>query len=164
MKAIRSWGPAAAVALFGMLASAQALTNPPIRIADGIEYMCGGHSQAEAAFMETVAPRWAATLQFGVNRAKPGEVPGEVQVQVRERYSGRVVLEANTAEPYMLARLEPGTYQVDATLAGLTLEQPLIVFAGLGTKAAFVWPSNVDYAAAARPAVAERQALAHIGD
>ena len=148
MTPIRFWRPAAALAILGAFTSAQALTNPPIRIAQGIEYMCGGKSSAEASFMETVAPRWAATLEFAVSRGKPGQFPSDVKVVVRERYSGRLVMEAATGAPIMLARLDPGAYQVEATLAGITLQQPLTVFNGLSSKALFVWPSNVDFAAA----------------
>lgn len=165
MKAFRSWRPAAAaVAVFGLFVSAHALTNPPIRMAEGIEYMCGGKTADEAAFMETVSPRWAATLHFAVSRGKPGQVPGEVQVTVRERYTGKTIMEASTAEPYMVARLDPGTYEIKATLGGVTLQEPLVVFNGIGTKASFVWPSNVDYAAAGAAQAGEKQALARIGD
>ena len=31
----------------------------------------------------------------------------------------------------MLARLDPGAYEVEATLGGLTLRQPLVVFNGV---------------------------------
>ncbi|MGO4393574.1 hypothetical protein AB4Z46_19655 [Variovorax sp. M-6] len=148
MTPTRFWRPAAALAILGVFSSAQALTNPPIRIAQGIEYMCGGKSSAEASFMETVAPRWAATLEFAVSRGKPGQFPSDVKVVVRERYSGRLVMETATGAPIMLARLDPGAYEVEATLAGITLQQPLTVFNGLSSKAVFVWPSNVDFAAA----------------
>lgn len=148
MTPIRFWRPAAALAILGAFTSAQALTNPPIRIAQGIEYMCGGKSSAEASFMETVAPRWAATLEFTVSRGKPGQFPSDVKVVVRERYSGRLVMEAATGAPIMLARLDPGAYEVEATLAGITLQQPLTVFNGQSSKVMFVWPSNVDFAAA----------------
>lgn len=151
-------------AFFGALAPAHALTNPPIQMAQGVEYMCGGKSNAEAAFMQTVAPRWAATLEFGVNRAKPGEFPSDVKVVVRERYTGRQVMEASTDARFMLARLDPGAYEIEATLSGITLLQPLTVFNGFSSRAAFVWPSNVDFAAAAGLPMPERQASARIGN
>jgi hypothetical protein len=165
MKAIGAWGPAAAgLVVCGLFASAHALTNPPIRVAEGIEYMCGGRSPAEAAFMETVSPRWAASLHFAVSRAPGGQFPGDVQVRVREHYSGSLVMEASTDAPYMLARLDPGNYDVEATLAGLTLKEPLNVFSGLSSSAAFVWPSNIDFAAAMGLPTAEQQASARVGD
>ncbi|SDD27917.1 hypothetical protein SAMN05444679_10981 [Variovorax sp. CF079] len=165
MKATRFWWPTVALAFFGAWTSAHALTtNPPIRMAQGIEYMCGGKSSAEAAFMRMVSPRWAATLEFSVNRAKTGEVPADVKVVVRERYSGRPVMEAVSGAPFMLARLDPGAYEVEATLAGITLQQPLIVFNGMASRAAFVWPSNVDFAAATGQLMPEQQAAARTSD
>ena len=108
--------------VFGAFTSAQALTNPPIKVAQGIEYMCGGRSGDEAAFMKTVSPRWAATLEFGITRSGPGvRFPSDVNVVVRERYSGREVMEASTGSPFMLARLNPGAYEVEATMGGVTL-------------------------------------------
>ena len=157
-----SW-PVVTLAFLGFLSSAHALTNPPIRMAQGIEYMCGGKSNAEAAFMETVAPRWAATLEFAVNRAKPGEFPADVKVVVRERYTGRQVMETSTDARFMLARLNPGAYEIEATLSGITLLQPLTVFNGISSRASFVWPSNVDFAAAGGLPVTVQQASVGTG-
>lgn len=159
----RFWRPATALAIVGMFNSAQAVTNPPIRVAQGIEYMCGGQSSAEAAFMQTVAPRWAASLEFAVSRGRPGQFPSDVKVLVRERYSGRLVMEATTGSPFMLARLDPGAYEVEATLAGITLQQSLTVFTGLSSKVQFVWPSNVDFAAAMGLPRLEQQASVQTG-
>ncbi len=159
-----SW-PLAALVFFGGSTCAQAAaTNPPIRMAQGIEYMCGGKGSAEAAFMRTVAPRWAATLEFAVNRGKVGDVPADVQVVVRERYSGKPVMQAMAGAPFMLMRLDPGAYEIEATLAGVTLQQPLVVFNGMASRAAFVWPSNVDFVAAGAPPMPEQQAVARISD
>ena len=163
MNPIRCWARVAALAILGAAASAQALTNPPIRMAQGVEYMCGGQSGAEARFMQAVAPRWAAALEFAVSRGQPGQFPAEVKVVVRERYTGRLVMEADTGAPFMLARLAPGAYEVDATLAGITLQQPLTVFNGLNAKAVFVWPSNVDFIAAGGLPRPEHQASARTG-
>jgi hypothetical protein len=164
MNANRIGWPLAAWVFLGAWTSAQALTNPPIRTAQGIEYMCGGRSSAEADFMRMVSPRWAATLEFSVNRAKPGEVWDDVTVVVRERYTGRPVMQAVAGAPFMLARLDPGAYEIEATMAGVTLRQPLTVFHGVASRAAFVWPSNVDFAHAGGRRMAEQQAAARASD
>ncbi|MBO9650734.1 MAG: hypothetical protein J7605_19690 [Variovorax sp.] len=162
----RSWRPlSAALMMLGAFTTAQALTNPPIRMAQGIEYMCGGRTSEEAAFMQTVSPRWAATLEFGINRAgRSVRFPSDVHVIVRERYNGREVMQADTASPYMLARLDPGAYEVEATMGGVTLTQPLIVFNGVAAKAVFMWPSNVDFASAMHTPRPEHQAAVNTGD
>lgn len=127
--------------------AAQTVANPPIRMAEGgVEYMCGGKGQAEVAFMQTVAPRWAATLEFAVSNGQRGVFTERAQVQVRDKYNGRMVMEALSQGPFMLTRLEPGAYDVDVTLGGLTLTQSVTVIAGVPTRALFLWPSNFDMA------------------
>jgi hypothetical protein len=48
----------------------------------------------------------------------------------------------------MVARLEPGSYEVEARLGGQVLKQPLHVLQGAPTKATFVWPAGTDMASA----------------
>jgi len=167
MNGVRIWRPlAAALAMAIAGTSVHALTNPPIRTAQGIEYMCGGQTNDEAAFMRTVSPRWAATLEFAINRSRTNQFPTDVKVIVRERYTGRLVMEAASDAPFMVARLDPGAYDVEATMGGVSLQQPLTVFAGMSSSASFVWPSNVDFLAAAGLPFgqSERHASAQTGD
>jgi len=167
MNLMRLRRPMAALVLGGtaaflgaMTTSAHAFSNPPIQVAQGVEYMCGGANKDEAAFMQMVSPRWAATLEFGVsNGGQKGSFPARAAVQVREKYTGRPVMEAQSQGPYMLARLDPGAYDVNVTLGGLTLTQTLTVIAGAPAHAVFMWPSNFDMASVLPPAP-QTQALA----
>jgi hypothetical protein len=135
------------LSLVGAATVAQALVNPPIRIApQGVEYMCGGLGPDEAQFMAMVAPRWAATFEFAVKQPEGKAAVAGVTVQVRNTYNGEQVLTVQADAPYLLARLAPGAYTVEATLDGLTLIQPLQVVQGMGTRALFVWPSNLQMA------------------
>lgn len=135
---------ATAVLTLGALVAAQAAANPPIRMADGVEYMCGGADKTEAQFLQTVSPRWAATLEFSLGQGARAALPSEVQVLVRDKYNGKLVMETTATGPMMLARLEPGSYDVEATLGGITLAQQVNVFNGMPVRARFVWPSNID--------------------
>jgi len=133
-----------ATALCGAMAGANALVNPPIRMtAQGIEYMCGGSGAPEAAFMDMVAPQWAAHFEFAMNQASGRTAAAGVKVRVRNNYTGEMNFEAFSDSPTMLARLAPGSYTVEATLDGLTLIAPLSVVAGRSALAQFVWPSNL---------------------
>ena len=135
---------AAGAALLVGLTSVHAAANPPIRMADGVEYMCGGASKDEANFLQMVAPRWAATLEFTLSPTSRGAAPDDVKVLVRSKYTGKQIMEATATGPLMLTRLEPGVYEVEATVGGVTLTQLLNVFNGMPAKARFVWPSNID--------------------
>jgi hypothetical protein len=152
MNTIRFWRPAAALAigsasLFGALA-AHAVYNPPIHMTNGIEYMSGGVGSDEAALMKTVSPRWPASFEFAVKDKSNGDFAAGVSVTVRDS-SGREVLKQVTADgPYMVARLDPGHYEVEATLAGQTLKQQIEIHAGTGTRTVFEWPAGTDTASA----------------
>jgi hypothetical protein len=149
-------------AFLGAVTSAHAFSNPPIQVAQGIEYMCGGAARDEAAFMEMVSPRWAATIEFGVSDGKGAQVagfPAKALIEVRQKYTGQVVMDVQSQGPYMLARLNPGAYDVNVTLGGLTLTQSLVVIAGMPARTSFVWPSNFDMASVT-PSLPQTQALA----
>ncbi len=127
--------------------SAQAVTNPPIRTTHGIEYMSGGIGSDEAQFMETVSPRWPATLEFATQDRKSADFAAGVRVTVRNA-NGQAVLDHVVSDgPFLVARLEPGSYEVQAELAGHTLKQALTVRAGTGTRSVFLWPAHTDMAA-----------------
>jgi hypothetical protein len=151
MRTQRIWQPAAAIAiggasLFSTLA-AHAVYNPPIHMSNGVEYMSGGVGSEEAELMETVSPRWPATFEFAVKEGKRSEFAAEVLVTVRVA-SGQVVLSQVAADgPFMVARLEPGRYEVEATLSGKTLKQEVEVTAGRGTRTLFVWPAGTGLSA-----------------
>lgn len=154
MAALVLGGATAAAALLAAVSPAHAFSNPPIQVAQGIEYMCGGAAKGEAAFLDMVAPRWAATIDFRVNDGKGAQqagFPAKAAIQIRQKYTGQTVMEVQTQAPTMLARLEPGAYDVDVTLGGLTLTQQLVVIAGIPARASFVWPSNFDMASVAPP-------------
>ena len=140
-------GTAAFLGAAALVAPAHALSNPPIEVAQGIEYMCGGAARDEAAFMEMVSPRWAATIALGVSDGKgaqQGGFPAKAEVQIRQKYTGQLVMDVQTKSPYMLARLNPGAYDVNVTLGGLTLTQSLVVIAGVPARASLVGPSTLD--------------------
>lgn len=140
-----------AVLLTSLASGAQAAANPPIQMAEGIEYMCGGANADEAAFLQMVAPRWSTRLEFAVNRGQAGAFPVPVQVKVRDRYNGFAVMQTWATGPTMLARLEPGTYEVEAVAGGISVVQQVTVIGGHAARAQFVFPSNVDFAALAQP-------------
>ncbi len=151
MNTNRFWRPLAAFAiggtsLLGALA-AHAVYNPPIHMVNGIEYMSGGVSSDEASLMQTVSPRWPATFEFAVKDGSRSDFAADVAVTVRDA-SGRVLLsQVRSDGPFMVARLDPGRYDVEATLAGQTLKQQVEVRQGGPTRALFVWPAGANVSA-----------------
>lgn len=151
MNTTRFWRPVAALALGGAsllgALAAHAAYNPPIHMANGIEYMSGGISSDEAALMQTVAPRWPATFEFAIKDGTRSDFAADIAVTVRDAAGLALLSQVNAEGPFMVARLEPGRYEVEATLAGRTLKQTVEIHAGGPTRTLFLWPAGTDVSA-----------------
>lgn len=137
-----------AVLLMGALSPAHAAVNPPIYMAHGIEYMSGGIGSDEAQLMETVSPRWPATFEFAIKDRKGADFAANVHVTVRDGSGAALLDNVMSGGPFMVARLEPGNYEVEARIGSQVLKQPLHVLQGAPAKATFVWPAGTDMASA----------------
>lgn len=112
---------------------------PPVQKDGAVEYLSGGIGKDEAKAIEGASRHWPMTLEFTVKDKKRESFAADVAVAVRNA-SGGTALSATSDGPFLLARLKPGTYSVDATYAGKTLHERVVVKHGLSAKAVFVWP------------------------
>ena len=135
-----------------MLAGAFAQTEtilPPVQKSGQVEYLSGGVGLDESAALQSASKQWPLTLEFAVKNKQRAEFVADVQVQVRDA-NGRTVLQTTTGGPFLLAKLMPGRYTVEATLADKTLRQKVLVKRGQPTKLVLVWLAGTDQS----PAVA----------
>ena len=131
-------------ALFGM-ASAQAGVVPPMQKIDGIEIMSGGIGDGEAAAIQSEARHWPLTLEFAIKNKARSNYAADVNVIVRDA-KGHTVLQTTSDGPFLLARLNPGQYTVQASLAGKTLQQKVMV-GHQPVRRLFLWPAGTDESA-----------------
>lgn len=134
--------------LLGAFSSAQAAVNPPIYMTHGVEYMSGGIGSDEAQLMETVLPRWPAGFEFAIKDHKGAEFAANVHVTVRDSSGVALLDDVVSGGPFMVARLDPGNYEVEARLGSQVLKQQLRVPQGASAKVTFVWPAGTDMASA----------------
>jgi len=139
-----TWTGAAMLALACVGAQATAY-NPPIQMAHGVEYMSGGVGSDEAELMRTIEPRWPAVFEFAVKDGKSADFAAGVVLTVRDA-QGNVLLDSvHATGPYLVARLDPGRYTVDAVLAGQKIQREISVGGpGTSTKNVFEWPQGTD--------------------
>ncbi|MDE2367567.1 MAG: carboxypeptidase regulatory-like domain-containing protein [Burkholderiales bacterium] len=116
---------------------------PPVLTQGGVEYLSGGIGDGQSAAIKEASPHWPLTLLFAVRSGKSADYLANVHVQVQDGHH-RVVLETTASGPYLLARLAPGAYKIDATVAGKTLVRSVKVAAGQPARAVFVWPEGTD--------------------
>lgn len=125
---------------------------PPEQHRNGIEYLSGGIGQDEARAIEAAASQWPLTLEFAVKDEPHADFAADVKVHMRDA-KGRGVLETTAGGPFLLARLPPGRYGIEATFAGKTLHEKVTVKKGHPAKVVFLWPAGTGEAQAhgARP-------------
>lgn len=140
---------ALAVALGALLTSGAfaqpSQTLPPVHKNGAVEYLSGGIGQDESAAMEMASRQWPLTLEFASRDKGHADFAADVQVLVRDD-KGRAALNTTSDGPFLLAKLAPGRYTVEATLVGKTLHQNILLKAGQPAKAVFVWPAGTDEA------------------
>ena len=137
---------AIAAALGTLIATgfAQAATAlPPVHKSGDVEYLSGGIGREESAAIERASKEWPLTLEFAVKEKHRDEFAADVKTVVRDA-KGHAVLQTDSDGPFLLARLEPGQYAIDATLAGKTLHEKVAVKRGQPAKAVFLWPAGTD--------------------
>ncbi|MBU6501896.1 MAG: hypothetical protein KGQ35_03440 [Burkholderiales bacterium] len=128
-------------ALFGT-ASAGAAGLPPAHMVNGIETVSGGIGDGQAAAMQAAAPNWPLTLEFAIRDHAKSDYAANVKVVVRNA-KGDTVLKTTAGGPFLLARLDPGQYTVQASLDGKMLQQKIMV-GHAPTRHLFLWPAGTD--------------------
>lgn len=77
---------------------------------NGIAYVTGGVGQDESTAIRGMARDYSLRL---LAAAKSGEYVADVRVAIHDS-GGKDVLSVTTQGPYLLARLAPGNYRIDA--------------------------------------------------
>lgn len=134
----------AVAATLGTLAAvgAHAATSlPPVKTSGAVTYLTGGIGQTEATAIERAGKDWPLTLEFAVKDKKRADYVADVKVIVRDA-KGHEALRATATGPFLLARLAPGRYAVEATFDGKTLHDRIQIRHGRAAKHVFVWPAG----------------------
>ncbi|WP_218511067.1 YdgA family protein [Variovorax sp. dw_308] len=118
---------------------------PAVYVNDaGVEYASGGIGMGEAKLMKQASSQWPASFEFAIRDGKRGAFASDVVVTVRDKSGAAVMTDVVSQGPFLVARLQPGRYDVQATLAGRTLNQRIIVRGNAPTHSVFVWPAGTD--------------------
>jgi hypothetical protein len=117
-------------------------TLPPVQKSGTVEFMSGGIGQDESRAIEMASREWPLTLEFAAKDQHRSDFAAEVNVVIRDA-KGHTLLQTASTGPFVLARLTPGRYDVEATLGGRTLHETVVIGKGQPAKALFLWPTEV---------------------
>jgi hypothetical protein len=132
---------ALAALVVGMSAAQAGSPLPPVHKSGTVEYLSGGIGRDEARAVEGESRHWPLTLEFAVKGKQRAEFAADVNVVVRDA-KGNTALSVTADAPFLLARLAPGRYSIEASLAGKTLHEDAVVKAGQPARALFLWPAD----------------------
>lgn len=125
-----SWVGAAAL-LATAAATVQGQTLPPEQRVGEVAFVTGGASDAERLAFLQASSRYPLAIEvLRTTSGRPGPTTG-AQVVVARR-SGEEVIGTRADGPFVLARVPPGDYVVQAELNGRVLSQEVVV-TGAGT-------------------------------
>ena len=122
-------------------AYATAATLPPVQKSGTVEFMSGGIGQDESRAIENASRNWPLTLEFAAKDQHRADFAADVNVVIRDA-KGHALLRTVSTGPFVLARLSPGHYDVDATLGGKTMHETVVNNKGQPAKTLFLWPTE----------------------
>lgn len=133
------WKTSLAAAVLLAAAATQAAPLPPLHHQGPVAWTSGGIGADESRAMDHAAAGWPLALEFAVHDGHRADFLADVHVRVRDA-QGRTVLHATAGGPFLLARLAPGRYTVDARFAGRDLQRTVLIEPGAHVRQVFEWP------------------------
>lgn len=131
----------ALMASMGIVISTQVFALPPLMNSNGIDYITGGVGLEESTEIKAIQSQWPLTLQFAQTNGVNGEHIADVNVSIVDN-RGREVMTAFADAPYLLAKLPPGRYNVNATHKGMTMKKTVVIQSGKPTQAMLLWRAS----------------------
>ena len=115
-------------------------TLPAVQKSGAVEYLSGGIGKDESTAFEAESRTWPLAIQFAVTGGQRAQFASDVQVTVRDA-AGRTVVQTTSNGPFLLLRVAPGRYTVEATLQGVAKRRQVSVRKGASTKVMLAWPA-----------------------
>ncbi|OMG73354.1 carboxypeptidase-like regulatory domain-containing protein [Burkholderia ubonensis] len=119
-------------------AYAQSDGLPAARQQGDVTFVSGGVGQDESTAFQRNEAAWPLALRF---TGAGGEFLADVHVRITDA-KGAEVLKTDARGPYMLVKLPPGRYAVQASYQGKDETHGVTVTAKGGAKQAFTWSAK----------------------
>lgn len=114
---------------------------PPVQKYGSVEYVSGGVGDEEIDAFKSASKQWPLTLELSAQGKPRAVFIADVSVQIRDA-AGQIVLQTTTKGPYLLARLAPGQYDIDAIYKEQRLRKRITVPVNSSTSAILSWPGT----------------------
>jgi hypothetical protein len=113
---------------------------PPLQSQGQIEFLTGGIGKDESDAILHEGRSWPLMLKLAQAGFPRAVYISDVQVIIKDA-SGNTVLETITEGPYLLVKLPPGKYSLDATYESVKLHRDLSIQKGGSKQITLLWPA-----------------------
>jgi len=136
----------AALAVFLACASLSARADdvplPPAKQSGDVSYTSGGIPDEQLPAVKQARASYPLVIELFQKNGQKNQYTSDVQVRLTNA-KGEVVLDDKSEGPFFLVKPAPGTYKVEATFNGKTLEQRGVAVGATGSKrVVFVFPAS----------------------
>lgn len=115
----------------GASAALEVVQNGPV------PFVSGGVGEDERQEIGKLAPDFSLELLFAA-KGSPNEYLADIKVEIKDK-NGKVVLDAVSQGPFLLAKMPPGRYSVSADNAGAVKQQTIQVAGAKPHRVVFIW-------------------------
>ena len=115
----------------GASAALEAVQNGPI------PFVSGGVGEDERQEIGKLAPDYSLELLFAT-KGTPNEYLADIKVEIKDK-NGNVMLDTVAQGPFLLAKMPPGRYSVNADNDGAVKQQTIRVAGAKPHRVVFIW-------------------------
>lgn len=113
---------------------------PQVQSQGQAEFLTGGVGKDESDAILQAANSWPLTLELSQSATPQAEYISDVQVTIKDK-SGSTVLDMNAEGPYVLVKLPPGKYALDAVYNSKNLHREITLQKGRSKRISLMWPA-----------------------
>lgn len=116
---------------------------PPVQTQGQAQFLSGGIGKDETDAIKRAAGSWPLMLEFAQLSGGRGAYISDAKVVIKDA-AGTTVLETAADGPYMLVKLPPGKYAVEAVYQSKTLRREVSLQKGASRTISLLWPAPKD--------------------
>jgi hypothetical protein len=113
---------------------------PQVQSQGQAEFLSGGVGKDESDAILQAANSWPLVLELSQSAPPGAQYISDVQITIKDK-SGNTVLDMNAEGPYVLVKLPPGRYSLDATYESKTLHRDISLQKGRSKRLSLMWPA-----------------------
>lgn len=143
MQSLKCAALSAALACAAVVAHADdVLPLPPPKQSGDVTYTSGGVPDEQLPAVKQARANYPLVIELFEKNGQKNQYTSYAQVRLIDA-NGNVVLDDKSEGPFFLVKPAPGTYKVEATFNGRTLEQRGVTVGASGSKrVVFVFPAS----------------------